>query len=530
MHSPERHDFSELPPETPPESSSEPPTSPENGPWVLAATILASSMAFIDSTVVNIALPSMQKEFGVGLEKIQWVIETYSLLLSALILLGGSLGDRFGRRRIFVIGTLSFAAASVLCAAAPDLLTLNVARALQGVGAALLVPSSLAVISASFPPSQRGAAIGTWTAFSAVTTALGPPLGGLVIEHTSWRWIFVINAPLALLVWWITRAKVKESFGKTGDRIDLWGAFFVTLALGGVIYGLIAWGEGRSGAPVWGTIALGLVLLVVFLAIEARSRNAMLPLRFFRNRTFSAVNAMTLFIYAALAGLLYFLPFNLIQVQGWSAPLAGAAFLPFSGIMFLLARYGGRLADTMGPRLPLTVGSILTGLGFAGFAYLPPISPSYVVGIAAATLIMAVGMALVVPPLTTVAMTSVEEGFAGVASGINNAVARLANLIGVAIFTVIALRVFGPSFSETLAITDLPASVVQNLEAQSNKLAGIEVDRDWSADVQSEATRAIGVAFTRAFDMTCYAAAGLSWIAALCAGFGVRGRSEPEGL
>lgn len=493
-----------------------------NAPWVLAATILASAMAFIDSTVVNIALPAMQEEFNVGIERIQWVIETYSLFLSALILLGGSLGDRFGRRRIFLIGTWSFAAASVLCAIAPNLWTLNVARCLQGIGAALLVPSSLAVISASFPPSRRGTAIGTWTAFSALTTALGPPVGGLVIEYTSWRWIFLINAPLAVLVWWITRRKIKESFGKSGERIDILGAFLITLSLGSLIYGLIAWGEGRSGLVVSGPIVFGLLIMGVFLWVEATSKDAMLPLQFFRNRTFSAVNAMTLFIYAALAGLLYFLPFNLIQVQGWSAWLAGAAFLPFSGIMFLLARQGGAMADKLGPRFPLTLGSTLTGVGFAAFGYLPNLIPNYFVAIALATLVMAVGMALVVPPLTTVAMTSVEEGFAGVASGINNAVARLANLVGVAVFTVIALRVFSPAFAHALTDSALPPEVVDRLSVQSTKLAGIELPTEWAEPTRAEAKRVIGIAFTEAFEWTCYAAAGLVWIAALCAAFGVR--------
>lgn len=497
---------------------------PENGRWILAATILATSMAFIDTTVVNIALPAMQKEFDVGLDRIQWVIETYSLFLSALILLGGSLADRFGRRRVFLLGTVSFAAASVLCAIAPNLWTLNIARCLQGVGAALLVPSSLAVISASFPAAHRGTAIATWTAFGAITTALGPPLGGLVVEYWSWRWIFIINAPIAVLVWWIARKNVAESHGRSGEKIDVLGAVLVTAALGSIIYGLIAWGEGRTGAVVWGPTALGGFILLVFLWVEARSPDAMLPLHFFRNRTFSAVNAMTLFIYTALAGLLYFLPFNLIQVQGWEAWKAGVAFLPFSVIMFVLARYASRISDRRGPRLPLTVGSVLTGLGFAFFGYLPTVMSSYFVAIAIATMVMSVGMALVVPPLTTVAMTSVEEGFAGTASGINNAVARLANLIGVAIFTVIALRVFAPEFSAALDQTSLAPEIVADLRSQTTKLAGIEVREAWNAPEQRVARSLIDGAFVRAFEITCYAAALMVWLAAACAAFGVHNR------
>ncbi len=501
---------------------------PPNGTWVLAATILATSMAFIDTTVVNIALPAMQEEFNVGLDRIQWVIETYSLLLSALILLGGSLADRFGRRRVFLLGTVSFAIASVLCAVAPDLWTLNIARSLQGVGAALLVPSSLAVISASFPAAHRGTAIATWTAFGAMTTALGPPLGGLVVEYSSWRWIFVINAPIAVVVWWIARHKVTESHGRSSERIDLLGAVLVTASLGCIIYGLIAWSEGRSGAIVWGPTAAGGLIMLLFLWVEARSPDAMLPLHFFRNRTFSAVNAMTLFIYTALAGLLYFLPFNLIQVQGWEAWKAGVAFLPFSIIMFILARYASRIADLRGPRFPLTLGSVLTGLGFAGFGYLPTVFESYFLAIAIATLVMSVGMALVVPPLTTVAMTSVEEAFAGTASGINNAVARLANLVGVAIFTVIALRVFAPEFAAALDNAALAPEIIADLRSQSTKLAGIELGESWSDSEQSAAKALIDGAFSRAFEITCYAAALMVWLAAACAALGVHNRPAGE--
>lgn len=502
-------------------------SSRSNARWILAATIIASAMAFIDSTVVNIAIPAMQAEFNVGLERIQWVVETYALLLSALILLGGSLGDRYGRRRVFLSGTGSFAVASILCAVAPNLWTLNIARALQGVGAAMLVPSSLAIISASFPVHQRGAAIGTWTAFSALTTALGPAIGGLIVDFVSWRWIFVVNAPLAAAVWWISRRSIQESYGRSGDKIDLSGALLITSSLGCLVFGLAAWGEGAHGIRVWVPATLGAGFMVMFLWIEATSKNAMLPLRFFANRTFSVVNTMTLLIYTALAGLLYFLPFNLIQVQGWSTLAAGAAFMPFSGIMFVLARLGGALADHHGPRLPLTAGCILTGLGFLGFVYIPQVVPNYLVAISLATVIMAVGMSMVVPPLTTVAMTCVEDGFEGVASGINNAVARVAGLIGVAVFTVIALRLFTPTLDTALAASGLPTPIVQELKSQSNKLAGIELNANWTFAEKTEAKRMIGVAFMRAFEWTCYVAAALLGCAAMCAGVGL-GRSTED--
>ncbi|HKC72594.1 MAG TPA: MFS transporter, partial [Chloroflexota bacterium] len=315
------------------------------GRWILATTILGSSLAFIDGTVVNVALPALQRDLHATAADLLWVIEAYSLFLSALILVGGSLGDHLGRRRIFAVGVALFTLASVGCGLAPGVTYLVVARAVQGVGAALLVPGSLAIISASFDEDHRGQAIGTWSGFTTITSALGPVLGGWLVQHVSWRAVFFINVPLgaltvALLLWHVPESRDEEVSG----GLDWWGALLVTLGLGAVVYGFIASGTLGLGHPlVVASLAAGAVALCLFVAVEARSPAPMLPLSLFRSRTFSGTNLLTLLLYGALGGTLYFLPLNLQQVQGYSATAAGAALLPFTAIMFALSRWAGGL-------------------------------------------------------------------------------------------------------------------------------------------------------------------------------------------
>ena len=296
------------------------------GRWVLVATTLASSMAFIDSTVVNVALPALQTNLNATIVDVQWVIEAYSLLLSALLLVGGSLGDHYGRRRIFLLGVALFALASAWCGFAPNIHQLIVARATQGFGAALLVPGSLAIISSSFPENERGRAIGTWSGFGAITTAIGPVIGGWLIEHVSWRAVFFINIPIALLIILISLWRVPESYDKESQGLDWWGAMAAALGLGALVYGLIESSRlGFSDRSVVVALMGAAALLALFLIIEARIPNPMLPLELFRSRTFSGANLLTFLLYGALGGILFFLPLNLIQVQHYSATAAGAA-------------------------------------------------------------------------------------------------------------------------------------------------------------------------------------------------------------
>ena len=335
-------------------------------PWVLVATILASSIAYIDESVVNVALPAMETDLATSVVVVQWLVNAYTLCLSAFLLTGGAAGDLFGRRRIFVIGTAVFAAASLACGLSASTTELILARAIQGIGAALLIPCSLAIIGATFEESERGKAIGTWAGFSAIAGAVGPLLGGTIVDHFSWRWIFLINPLLALPTIWIALTHVPESRdAEAKGGLDWRGSLLAFAALGSLAYGLIsAPVAGWRDTTVLLSLAAGLLLMAVFIWEEAHSRNPMLPLGLFRSRTFSAVNVLTLLLYAALGGAFFFLPFALIQVAGFSATLAGASFLPFTLIMGALSRWSGGVLDRFGARWPLMIGPAVAALGF----------------------------------------------------------------------------------------------------------------------------------------------------------------------
>jgi EmrB/QacA subfamily drug resistance transporter len=444
--------------------------------WILAATILASSMAFIDGTVVNVALPSLQQSLQATAIGVQWVVEAYSLLLSALLLLGGSLGDHYGRKRIFLIGVVIFALASAWCGIAPDIIHLIIARAVQGVGGALLVPGSLAIISASFSEAKRGKAIGTWSGFSAITTAIGPVLGGWLVEHVSWRAVFYLNLPIAAAIVLISLWHVPESRdGETTGRIDLKGALLATIGLGGVVYGLIE--SSRAGFfewPVVAAIAAGLLSLGGFVLVESRVKSPMLPLKLFRSRNFSGSNILTLLLYFSLGGALFFLTLNLIQVQDFSPTAAGAAFLPFVFIMFGLSRWSGGLVARFGPRLPLLVGPTIAAAGFALFS-LPGTGAGYWSSFFPGVVVLGLGMAISVAPLTTTIMSSVPQSQAGVASGINNAVSRTAGLLAIAVLGVVMLQVFSNGLKHHLASLNISDGTRNAIYGQRIKLGGIDV-------------------------------------------------------
>src|SRR5437867_477185 len=381
-------------------------------------------MAFIDGTVVNVALPALQTNLNATIVDVQWVIEAYSLLLAALLLVGGSLGDHFGRRRVFLVGVALFAFASAWCGFAADIRQLIAARAVQGLGAALLVPGSLAIISSSFPEDQRGRAIGTWSGFSAITTAIGPVIGGWLIEHISWRAVFFINIPIALLVIFISLRHVPESSDQQKAKLDWLGATLGALGLGGLVYGLIESSRrGFSDPSVLVALVAAAALLTLFLIIEARVSNPMLPLALFRSRTFAGANLLTFLLYGALGGTLFFLPLNLIQVQHYSATAAGAAFLPFILIIFLLSRWAGGLVESYGPKIPLVVGPVIAAFGYALFM-LPGVNAGYWRNFFLPVVVLGTGMAVSVAPLTTTVMNSITENRVGIASGVNNAVSR----------------------------------------------------------------------------------------------------------
>ena len=439
-------------------------------PWVLVATILASSIANIDESVINVALPAIETDLATSIVTIQWLVNAYTLCLSALLLVGGASADQFGRRRFFITGVSIFAAASLWCGIAPSLTQLISARAAQGIGAALLIPCSLALIGATFDENERGKAIGTWAGFSAVATAIAPLLGGWIVDHFSWRWIFLINPLLALPTIWIAFRHLPESRDpEAKPGLDWRGATLVLLGLGALIYGLIAapisgWRDPIALAALTG----GLTALTAFVWVEYGSSAPMLPLDLFRSRTFSAVNLLTLLLYAALGGVIFFVPFALIQVGGYPATFAGAAFLPFTVLMAALSRWSGGLLDRFGPRLPLVIGPAIAALGIAVMALMVE-GGSYwqFVG---AIVILGFGMVVTVAPLTTTVIDAVPAHRVGVASGVNNAVSSVANLLAVAILGGIAVATLNHALDRDLQSAALSETTKQAIEAARGQL------------------------------------------------------------
>jgi EmrB/QacA subfamily drug resistance transporter len=496
------------------------------GTWVLVATILGSSMAFIDSTVVNVALPVLQTELKATVADVQWVVEAYALFLAALILVGGSLGDHYGRRRMYAAGIALFTLASLACGFAPNITFLIIARAVQGVGGALLVPGSLAIIGAFFDSEQRGRAIGTWSGFTAITSALGPVLGGWLVQFASWRWVFFINLPLAAIVLFILFWRVPESESEEDQRrgLDWWGAILATLGLGGVVYGLIeANNVGFSNPLVLIALAIGIVALLIFLIVEARIASPMLPLNLFRSSTFSGANLLTLLLYAALGGTLFFLPFNLIRVQGYSPTAAGAANLPFVLIMFTLSRWSGGLVARYGAKIPLIIGPLIAAAGFFLFS-LTGIGGSYWTTFFPAVVVLGIGMAVAVAPLTTAVMGSVDSQRAGIASGINNAVARTAGLLAIAALGIVALATFSASLDSNLNALALPPGVRSMVIAQQNKLVGIGIPAGLSSATHAAVQNAISVSFITSFRVIMLIGAALALASALCSFLLIEGK------
>jgi EmrB/QacA subfamily drug resistance transporter len=469
--------------------------------WVLAAAILGSSMVFIDGTVVNVALPALQSALHATIRDVQWVVESYALLLSALLLTGGSLGDLYSRRKVFAAGVILFSLASAWCGISPSVSQLIAARALQGVGGALLVPGSLALISASFSSEERGRAIGTWSGFTSITAAIGPLLGGWFVQHASWRWVFFINLPIALavllIIWRIPECGTKNE----ARRIDWPGAMLTAIGFGGIVYAFI---ESSAIAGLF-----GIVSLVAFLLVEARSPAPMLPLALFRSRSFLGANLLTFFLYSALSGVLFFFPLNLIQVQGYTATQAGGALVPFILLMFLLSRWSGGLFQRYGAKTPLIIGPIVAAIGFALLAK-PSIGGSYWATFFPAVLVLGLGMAISVAPLTTTVMSTVVQERAGIASGVNNAVSRVAGLLAVAVLGLVLNSAFNRALDRRMDTLRLPPDVRERINTQRPKLAAAE-----SPDVRGQ--QAIRESFVAGYRIVLWIAATLAIASSLSA-------------
>ena len=490
-----------------------------NRRWTLIATIVASAMTFIDMTVVNVALPALQKELGATITDVQWVVEAYALFLGALILVGGSLGDQFGRKRIFLIGVFWFTAASVWCGVATSPRFLIIGRALQGIGAAFLVPGSLAIISATFDGAERGRAIGTWSGFSAITTAVGPVIGGWLIDHVSWRSAFFINVPFAAIVVFLSLRYMNESKDPSrSGRIDWIGALLAVVGLGGVVLGLLEWPPLGPGHPlVIGSLVIGVVGLALLIVAEYREKRPMMPLHLFQSRPFSLTNLLTLLLYGALGVVIFLVPLLLIQVKHYSATAAGAAFLPFPIIMFVLSRWSGGLVARTGPRMPLTIGPAIAAVGLALFARVGA-NDSYWVTVFPAVIVLGLGMAITVAPLTTTVMSAVPSDHAGVASGINNTVARVAGLLAIAVFGVVLVRRFETKMRPTLEQSWISPQAKARIETEMSKMAGAQLDSvPLDPRRRSLVERAVRESFLSGFHLVAIEAAVIALVAA---GFG----------
>ncbi len=489
----------------------------ESGPWVLAATILGSSLAFIDSTVVNVALPAIQASFHATVVDVQWVVEAYGLFLAALILAGGALGDLLGRRKIFLTGVAIFATASLGCGLASSIRQLILARSLQGLGAALLVPGSLAIISACFGEENRGQAIGTWTGFTAITTAIGPVLGGWLVQHASWRWAFFINLPLAIAVVVISVRRIPESRSSTASRIDWSGALLATIGLAGLVTGFLETANlGWKHPLVLGSVLAGSACLVAFVLVEANVAAPLVPLKLFALPAFSGANLLTLLLYAAIGIFFFLFPLNLIQVQGYSPTAAGAAMLPVILLMFSLSRWSGGLVRRYGPRRPLIIGPTIAAFGFLLFTVLPG-EGSYWRSFFPAIVVLGLGMAVTVAPLTTVVMNAVGQDRAGAASGINNAIARVAGVLAIAVLGMVMVTAFAHRLHQQLARHSLPPGIVREIQAEAVKLAGLQIPANLDVRTRAAVRESVRESFVFGFHLVMLACAALSLASAAVA-------------
>ena len=497
-----------------------------SGPWVLAATIVASGMGFMDGTITNVALPQIQQELGASAVDALWIVESYALMLAALILVGGSLGDHYGRRRVFLLGIGLFTLASLWCGLAPNPAQLIAARAVQGIGGAMMIPGSLAIISASFSEADRGKAIGTWSGFSGVTAALGPIVGGFLIDNVSWRAAFLINVPLAAIVIYLSLKHVPESRDPDARKLDIPGAILATVGLGGLVFGLIeATNRGLANPLVFVPLLVGAAALILFVVVEGRSEEPMMPLTLFRSRNFSGANLLTLLLYMGLGGALYFFPFVLIQVHGYSATAAGSAFLPFIVLTFLMSRWSGGLVTSVGPKLPLTIGPVITAVGFFLFA-LPGTGGSYWTTFFPAVCVMGFGMSLVIAPLTTTALNAVSGRHSGLASGVNNAVSRTASLLAVALMGVFVFAAFSAALDDRLSQLDLTPSQRTAMEREMPDLGAAEAPPGVDGQTASRIEGAVDESFLSGFRLAMYVAAGLALLSALSAAIILEGKGR----
>lgn len=486
--------------------------------WVLVTTILASSMAFIDGSALNVALPALQRDLGISGSELLWVVNAYALFLSALLLVGGSLGDHYGRKRVFGLGIVIFTAASAACGLAQTAGALILMRAVQGVGAALLVPGSLAIISALVADERRGRAIGTWSAATTITTVAGPVLGGWLAGQGLWRAVFFINLPLGALALAILLRYVPENRDDSARGLDYLGGALATLGLAGLTYGFIeAPAFGLADPRILAALGLGVLALIVFTAVQLRSKHPLVPPRLFRSRTFTGANLLTLFLYAALSGALFFVPLNLVQAQGYPEAIAGFTILPFMLMLTLLSRWAGGLYERIGPRLPLIIGPAVAGAGFFLLA-LPGVTggpPDYWTTYFPGILVLGIGMGVTVAPLTTAVLSAVPRQNTGTASGVNNAVARTAGVLAVAIMGALALVLFRGGLEQRALDLGLSQPQLEAVRAEAANLAEARPPDTLMPEQAAQVEASIAGIFVDTFRLLMLIAAALAWLSAL---------------
>jgi EmrB/QacA subfamily drug resistance transporter len=500
------------------------PCKPSSRPWIVAAASLGSGMAFLDSTVLNVALPAVQRDLGATAQEVQWIYGAYALVLAALMLLGGALGDRYGRRRVFVLGAAVFGAASVWCALAPGTEQLIIARTALGLGGALLVPGSLAILGASVEAEYRSKAIGLWGGLSGTAMAVGPVVGGLLVEEVSWRAAFLINPALAVAAIVVSLRHVPESRDPGARRLDLPGAALATLGLAGLVYALIESSSSGFGAPaVLGALMLGAISLAAFVLAERRSAEPMVPPALFRSREFDGANLVTLLFYMGLTGSLYFLPFLMMQVHGYSALVAGSVFLPFVAIALVLGRFSGKIALRYGTKVPLMVASLAAATGFLMFAVPGTENGSYWSTFFPAMVVQGFGMALAIAPLTASILDSVEGEHSGLASGVNNAISRVAGLLAVLVLGALLHAAFSPNLDARLEGMDLSGGAQGFMEAQKANLGAAKAPAGVDPGTAIRIEEAIDDSFVAGFRMAMVASAALALASALAAALFVGG-------
>jgi EmrB/QacA subfamily drug resistance transporter len=489
---------------------------PSNRKWVLAATVLGSALAFMDGSVVNIALPTLQTSFRATSGQIQWVVQSYALFGSALLLFGGALGDRFGRRRCFAWGVALFTLASALCAISQSLGQLVLARSIQGVGAALLVPQGLSIISVSFPAGERGKAIGTWSAWTSVFAALGPVAGGWLIQAWSWRLIFLLNLPFALLIF-LLLPKIPESKAEqeNAQPLDRLGVTLSILGFAAIVYALSFAPElGWRNARILCALFVGIVLLAGFLKSQIGRASAIMPLSLFRNPQFFTANLLTLLLYGALGGALYVIPFYVIQIRHYTPTEAGSVFIPLIAMMFLFSSRIGSLVPKFGAKPFLFAGPLLVGFGFIALTLLEKRS-GYTTALFPGVFLLGAGMTLAVAPLTTTVMASVPPEMTGIASAVNNAISRLAALVSVSLLALLLAHGFEDRLTQKLNLANLPGSAKQAMVSNQHRLHDIPVPQGLNTQEKLEVAAILDEAFLSGFRKVMFASALATWAGAL---------------